>query len=81
MNVDKDFVDIALANIDLTDSTKFDENAKAFLKDNPKFTAKYVDKNGVVIGMTDPNNDKGAVGLTDAEKYMAKNPHIYKKEK
>jgi len=77
LNVDKDFVDIALANIDTSDPTKFEANAQAFLKDNPKFTAKYVDKNGVIIGMQNPNNQHQPVAGDEVAQYKAQNKKIY----
>lgn len=39
----------------------------------------FKEKKAITIGVTDPNNDNQPSGLSEAEKYMAQNPQIYKK--
>ena len=54
------------------DPTKLDEVIKKY----PTF----VSKEGIKIGVTEPNNFQDPKGMSDMEKYMADNPQIYKKK-
>ena len=41
----------------------------------------FLSKEGVVIGLQNPNNNKQPTGMTEVEAYKAANPHIYGRKK
>jgi len=63
----------------LADALRLADGDPSKLADVIKKYPTFVAKEGIKIGVTNPNNNTNPDGLSEAEQYMAKNPTLYKK--
>lgn len=70
--------ELGIASEHLEDALKLANNNPDNLQDVLKKYPMFKGQSNVTIGVTDPNNNNAPSGLSEAEKYMAKNPKLYK---
>lgn len=72
-------VELGINPAQVDDALKLADNDPSKLEDVLKKYPSFKSGNGITIGKQNPNSNSQPTGDTEAEKYMAQNPRLYKK--